>query len=473
MQHVSSNTASLDAPGKTGQDSRRTANQDSVSAQLSGGDQDSTGGSSQEKVPFLPKPFTDLASAGLNSAMVESLILKFLQSVGLGSGRRIAQELGLPYRLMPEFLTQLQNRKIVSLANTAAAGDFDYALTDIGRARATSYIEECAYVGTAPVPFSEYLLAVAAQTITTEYPKQSDLQLAFADLLISENLFRTLGPAINSGQGMFIFGAPGNGKTSIAERVTRCFGRTVWIPRVLDIEGQIVKLFDPTCHEPVAYKAGGRFRGDAPDARWIQIKRPTIIAGGELTMDSLEIRFDPLTRISEAPSQMKSNNGVFLIDDFGRQKMDPAELLNRWIIPLERRYDYLSLANGRKICVPFDQLIIFSTNLDPSTLVDEAFLRRIPYKIQMSDPTEEQFLEIFAILAGKFGFQHVDPSSLDYLIEQHYRKIGRPFRYCHPRDLLLQVRNHCIYNDFPLALKSEYFDIAALNYFTGTTCKAA
>ena len=204
-----------------------------------------------------------------------------------------------------------------------------------------------------------------------------------------------LGPAINSGRGMFLYGYPGNGKTSIAERITRCFGTTVWIPKVLDIEGQIIKLFDLANHEPIAAHRSGLLRDDDFDHRWIEIRRPTIIAGGELRMEDLEIHYDPLTKISEAPLQLKSNNGTFLIDDFGRQRMAPIELLNRWIVPLEKRYDFLCLANGKKIRVPFDQLILFSTNLEPKQLVDEAFLRRIPYKINATDPTEAMFRQMF------------------------------------------------------------------------------
>jgi hypothetical protein len=198
----------------------------------------------------------------------------------------------------------------------------------------------------------------------------------------------------------------------------------------------------------------------------VRITRPTIVAGGELTMDNLEIHFDPVTKISEAPLQMKSNLGTFLIDDFGRQRMAPIELLNRWIVPLEKRYDFLTLANGKKIRVPFDQLILFSTNLEPRDLVDEAFLRRIPYKILAPDPTEPMFRQMFAIFAPKLGFAQVDQAALDHLIDHHYRRVNRPFRCCQPRDLLLQVRNYCLYNDLPLELKPEYFDFAAANYFT-------
>ena len=262
--------------------------------------------------------------------------------------------------------------------------------------RAKLYFEECAYVGTAPVPFDDYLESVAAQTITTEHPQEADLRRAFSDLLISDEIFAMLGPAINSGRGMFLYGYPGNGKTSIAERITRCFGTTVWIPKVLVVEGQIIKLFDMANHEPIELETAGGLLDELDyDRRWVQIRRPTIVAGGELRMEDLEIHYDPATKISEAPLQLKSNLGTFLIDDFGRQRMQPIELLNRWIVPLEKRYDFLSLANGKKIRVPFDQLILFSTNLEPKQLVDEAFLRRIPYKINAADPTEPMFRKMF------------------------------------------------------------------------------
>jgi hypothetical protein len=183
-------------------------------------------------------------------------------------------------------------------------------------------------------------------------------------------------------------------------------------------------------------------------------------------LDDLEIHFDAVTKVSEAPLQLKSNLGTFLIDDFGRQRMQPVELLNRWIVPLEKRYDFLSLANGKKIRVPFDQLIIFSTNLEPRQLVDEAFLRRIPYKIEATNPTEEGFRKMIASLAAKLGFSSADEAAIEYLIQEHYQRIGRSFRCCHPRDLLLQVRSFCVYNDYPLELKPEYFDFAVSNYFT-------
>ncbi|MGP0064380.1 MAG: AAA family ATPase [Isosphaeraceae bacterium] len=421
------------------------------------------------KKPFVPRAVTNFEETGLNLAMIESLVLKFLVNNGTASGRRIAGELGLPFGPFPDFLRQLKNQQIVAYANSATANDYIYSLTDSGRMRAKLYFEENAYVGTAPVPFDDYLESVAAQTITTEHPREADLRRAFSDLLISDAIFAMLGPAINSGRGMFLYGYPGNGKTSIAERITRCFGSTVWIPRVLFVEGQIIKLFDMANHEPVPLESpGGLLDEFEADRRWVHIRRPTIVAGGELRMEDLEIHYDPTTKVSEAPLQLKSNLGTFLIDDFGRQRMQPIELLNRWIVPLEKRYDFLSLSNGKKIRVPFDQLILFSTNLEPKQLVDEAFLRRIPYKINATDPTEPMFRKMIDIFAPKLGFQEVDRAAVDYLVQHHYQRVGRPFRCCQPRDLLLQVRNYCIYNGLPLELKPEYFDFAAMNYFTVT-----
>jgi predicted ATPase with chaperone activity len=416
---------------------------------------------------FYPKAVESLDASGLNAVTLESLVLKFLLNTGMASGRRIASLLGLPFGPFPEFLRALKNQQILAYSNSTSANDYVYTLTDTGRARARMYVEECTYVGTAPVPFDDYLRSVAAQSIASEHPREEDLRRAFADLLIPRDTFRLLGPALNSGQGLFLYGSPGNGKTSIAERITRCFKTTVWVPEVILVEGQIVKLFDFASHEPVETERTQGLLDDSDyDRRWVQIKRPTIVVGGELRMEDLEIHFDPVTKVSEAPLQLKSNLGSFLIDDFGRQQVRPVELLNRWIVPLERHYDFLSLANGKKIRVPFDQLIIFSTNLAPAELVDEAFLRRIPYKINATDPDEEIFRELIEVCGPKLGFKEIDRAAVDHLVDCHYRQVGRPFRYCQPRDLLLQVRNYCIYNNIPLELKPDYFDFAAANYFT-------
>jgi predicted ATPase with chaperone activity len=383
-------------------------------------------------------------------------------------GGEIAKELCLPTQPIIDYLSFLKQQQILVYVGSSHMGDFTYTLTDAGRDRAARFMMESMYVGPAPVPLNAYVEAITAQTITAMQPREEDLRKAFSDLLISREMFNVLGPAINSGRGMFLYGAPGNGKTCIAERITRCFGDTIYIPRCLVVDGLIIKLFDAANHEEIACRQDSIFRKDHIDERWVRIRRPTIVAGGELTMNSLEVQYNATSKTCEAPLQMKSNCGTLLIDDFGRQRMAPIELLNRWIVPLEKRYDFLSLPTGKKVRVPFDQLIIFSTNLEPRELCDEAFLRRIPYKINVCDPTEAEFRQLFDLVGPQMGFEMdaAAKTALDHLIETHYRKVGRPFRCCQARDLTLQVRNRCLYLGQPLKLTPELFDHAVSAYFT-------
>jgi SpoVK/Ycf46/Vps4 family AAA+-type ATPase len=278
-------------------------------------------------------------------------------------------------------------------------------------------------------------------------------------------MLNQLGPAINAGKGMFIYGPPGNGKTTIAQRITRCFGQNILIPHSIVEGGRIIKMFDASCHKVIHSASESLFRQAEFDRRWVRIERPTVVVGGELTMDSLELKHDPVSNVSEASLQMKSNCGCLLIDDFGRQRINPTELLNRWIIPLENRVDYLTLSNGRKIEVPFEQLIIFSTNLEPHDLADDAFLRRIPFKVQVGDPSPEEFHLLFQIFASKYQVE-CPPPLVDYLIRTHYHGGSRPLRRCHARDLLEQIMYHCSYNEVPLEVTEQYLDRAVRNYFT-------
>jgi hypothetical protein len=414
---------------------------------------------------FLPVEPASIAAAGLSESEVEGLVLKYLLAKGDASGRDVAEQTRLPFVVLDALMRQMKYEQLLVYRGTSAMNDYIYQLTDLGRERARRLAEYCSYYGAAPVPLADYIGGVAAQSLTTQHPTCDDLQRAFEDLLINKRMLTRLGPAINSGRGMFLFGAPGNGKTSIAERVTRAFGQYIWIPRAIGIDGEIIRLFDPTSHEEAPLPANtALWDGAQIDKRWIRIRRPTIVVGGELTMDNLEVTINTSTGISEAPVQLKSNCGTLVIDDFGRQKMSVDQLLNRWIVPLEKRYDFLNLPNGKKIQVPFDQLIVFSTNLEPKDLVDDAFLRRIPYKIEVSDPSEAEFRDLFRLMCPKLGFEH-EEQAIDYLIETHYKAIGRPFRCCQPRDLLQQVKNHCLYQKLPPVLSREYFDIAVDNYF--------
>jgi hypothetical protein len=412
--------------------------------------------------PGEPETF---AKAGLSESEVENLILKLLAARSEASGRDISEHLRLPFRLMGPLLQQMKDDQLVGHRAAAMVGDYIFILTIPGRERAKRLAEHCTYYGSAPVPLADYVNAVGRQTIANQHPTEEDLHRAFADLLIDKKMLLRLGPAINSGRGLFLFGAPGNGKTSIAERVTKAFGEHVWIPRAISVDGELMRLFDPSMHEEAPIESdGGLLDNRKIDHRWVRIKRPTIVVGGELTMDSLEVTLNTATGVSESPVQMKSNCGTLVIDDFGRQRMTTDELLNRWIVPLEKRYDFLNLASGKKIQVPFDQLIIFSTNLEPKDLVDDAFLRRIPYKIEVIDPDEAAFRKLLEIMGRSLGVKY-DANAVDYLVKTHYLGVGRPFRCCQPRDLLLQIRNYCSYVKQPPVMNEANFDFAVENYF--------
>lgn len=414
---------------------------------------------------FLPIEPTSFREADLTDSEVEALVQKYLHARGSATGRNVAEQVRLPFALIDALMRDMKDAQLVVHRKDAPMNDYEYQLSEMGRERARRLALSCTYFGSAPVSLEDYIKGIEAQSIDKQNPNPQDLNDAFDDLILNKKILDRLGPAINSGRGMFLYGPPGNGKTSIAERITRVFGQHIWIPRSLTIQGEIVRLFDPACHEEISLPNNASIYDNRRiDNRWVRIRRPTIVAGGELTMTSLEVTTNHTTGISEAPLQLKSNCGVLLIDDFGRQKISIAELLNRWIVPLEKRHDYLNLANGKKICVPFDQLIVFSTNLEPRELVDEAFLRRIPYKIEVMDPSIEEFHKLFEVMGQRLGFTY-NAKAIDSLIQQHYRKTDRPLRFCHPRDLLLQIRNHCTYYSEELLMTEEHFNRAIENYF--------
>jgi hypothetical protein len=415
---------------------------------------------------WLPIEPDSLAAAGLSDGEVEALVLKTLNGRAEASGRSISDHLKLPFRIIDPLLHSLKQDRLVAHKGAAAMNDYVYQLTELGRERGKKFAEHCSYYGSAPVPLATYIDSVKHQTLTDQHPTEDDLHRAFEDLLIDKKMLIRLGPAINSGRGLFLFGAPGNGKTSIAERITKAFGQAIWIPRAIGVDGEIMRMYDPGMHEAMPLPASeGLLDNRKIDGRWVRIRRPTIVVGGELTMDHLEVTLNTSTNVSEAPVQLKSNCGTLVIDDFGRQRMTTDQLLNRWIVPLEKRYDFLNMASGKKIQVPFDQLIVFSTNLEPKDLVDDAFLRRIPYKIEVTDPDETAFRQLLKIMAEKLGVEYSEDAA-NYLMEKHYKRINRPLRCCQPRDLILQVRNYCRYTNTPSKLTPETLDFAVENYFS-------
>jgi len=414
---------------------------------------------------FHPAEPRSIEDTGLSITFVEALVCKYLLVVGSASGRGIAKQICLPFGALEGVYQSLRSRQILVHTGSAPLSDYNYTLTEQGRERAQSFSEACAYVGPAPVPLIDYVLSVEAQTIRAESPQRDQLQKAFEGISVDQNMFESLGPAINSGAGMFLYGAPGNGKSTLAKRITMCFGQQIWVPHAVIEDGQIIKVYDAAYHEPVEEKEHSLLKAAEFDRRWVRIRRPTVVVGGEMTMDTLEIRHDPRSNVSEAPLQMKSNCGCLLVDDFGRQRIEPAELLNRWIVPLENRHDFLTLSTGKKIQVPFEQLIIFSTNLEPADLVDEAFLRRIPYKIEIGNPSEEEYHALFRIYSKQFECEY-NEQVVNYLLDTHYRAAKRPLRRCHPRDLLGQIRNYCAYNGLPLEMRPDHFDRVVKSYFT-------
>ena len=420
--------------------------------------------------PFTPEAPRSLEETGLEDHQLEALVLKFLLNRGVASGAAIATQVRLPFAMTAEFLRGLKESQLVAHRRSSGVlGDFEFQLTDKGIAQSKRYLAQSTYYGAAPVPFHDYVAAVAAQSVNKETITPRRLHAALADLSLSDQMLSRLGQAMTAGRALFLYGLPGNGKTSIAERLTAAFGSEIWIPRAILCDADIVRVYDPMLH--VEVPASGLTQSDDLDRRWIRIRRPTIVVGGELTMNNLEITVNETVGILEAPLQLKSNCGTLVIDDFGRQRMTTDQLLNRWIVPLEKQFDYLNFPSGKKVQVPFDQIIVFSTNLDPERLVDEAFLRRIPYKIEAKDPSETEFRTLLKAMASKFDIAFCE-ATVEYLLAKHYRPVNRPLRYCHTRDLMLQIKHLCDYHSQPREMTLNHIDIAVANYFSATATRS-
>jgi predicted ATPase with chaperone activity len=389
------------------------------------------------------------------------LILKLLLQRGAVAGRAIGDHLGLAFAAIEPLLGRLKTDQLVVYRGASALGDYCYQLTEKGVAAAQRALAQGSYFGAVPVPFEDYLASVQEQSIRRHRPRMADILPVFADMELDPMLLNQLGQALNAGKGFFLYGTPGNGKTSIAERVSEVFGQFIWIPRTLVVDGHLIRLFDPCAHEEAPVESTSQ---RPIDRRWVRIRRPSIVVGGELVFESLDLALNTETGVSEAPFQLKSNCGTLVIDDFGRQRISTVELLNRWIVPLDRGHDYLHLPGGKSLRVPFDQILVFSTNLQPRDLVDEAFLRRIPYKIEVRDPTEDEFHKLLVQYAAKFEVAY-QRAACEYLVDRHFRQAGRVLRRCHARDLVAQVHHFCRFNELAPALLPKNFDMAVMNYF--------
>jgi MoxR-like ATPase len=424
---------------------------------------------------FVPPPMTKLEDTGLSLLWLQDLALKIFYFQGYLTGFKAAEELSLPFAgVVDQILETLKREKLIEVKSSQMGlgeGSYQYAITGAGIVRAREALDRSQYAGPAPVPIEAYNESIRHQSRGRVAINSRTMRQILSQLVLSETTFQRLGPAMNSGTSIFLYGPPGNGKTSVA----KAFGNLVlsqvmYIPYALYLDGQIVKLYDSVNHQLAPETdsqtpgTGGLRTTVRRDPRWIKIRRPFIMVGGELTLEGLDLVFDDTNKFYEAPFQVKANGGILLIDDFGRQQVRPRDLLNRWIVPLENRVDYLTLHTGRKIEIPFDVLVVFSTNLPPRDLVDEAFLRRLRHKIEISDPSFEDYREIFKRVSQQKGIPYND-QGLAYLLEVYYIRCNRKMRASHPRDLCDQILDIARYLSSEPSMSKEMIDRASQAYF--------
>ena len=413
-----------------------------------------------------PEP-KSVEEAGLSLGFLQDLALRFLYYGGVASGIELAHEMCLPWSgVVSEVVDFMIQEKQVALSGGKGFGraSVDFILTERGREAAREALLRTTYTGPAPVPMAAYIKALRDQHASFTPPSRADLEQALAHLVLEPGFVDRVGPALRASRSLFLYGPPGNGKTSIAESLATALKGQIFIPNAVEIDGQVIKIFDPIAHREIPLDGGSPegSRGQL-DRRWRLSLRPVVIAGGELTLETLDLIWNRDTRFYEAPYQMKANGGLLLIDDFGRQRVHPTDLLNRWIVPLEKHVDYLTLHTGKKFEVPFDELVVFSTNLDPIDLVDDAFLRRIKYKIEVGDPSEAAYRQIFQRGCESLGVPF-DEGALDYILDVWYRQPGQDLRACHPRDLLQILTDAAVYRGAAPVLSRDLVDHACRSF---------
>lgn len=412
-----------------------------------------------------------ISDTGLEITFIGDLLSKHLASSGALSLSSLSRRLSLPAKIVEEVIHFLrQEARVEVLGTQTEEGDLRYSLTDRGRALAAIASEISGYAGAAPISFEQYVKLVAEQSIHDRSVGETDMRHAFKDVVLPEDLLNRIGPSLNSGRSIFIYGPAGTGKTYITQRFSRVFRDSVYIPRAILVHDAVLSVYDPVMHRSIS-----GMQSDAPsinvenavDERFVLCERPAIVVGGELTASMLEIQYDPHTKEHRAPLQMKANNGIFIVDDMGRQRVSPQEVFNRWIVPMEEKRDYLSLGSGRHFGVPFDVVLVFSTNMNPTDLADEAFLRRIGYKIEFPYLTENQYGQIWKQQCNERGIPF-DMETLNYAVNELHRRNSTPLLPCHPRDLLGLCIDKATYSGQPRLVTNEILDWAWNNYFAET-----
>jgi hypothetical protein len=415
---------------------------------------------SRAEVESLGPPTPEeLSETGIHDAFLCDLTLKHVAMLPEPTTASVADRLQLPRALTEELLYHLYREKLIEMRLQSAVGSTRYAMLDHGWEKVARLQSQSGYLGPAPVSLADYTHMMKLQAVPSRTASMEAVRSAFSDLILPDSLLQTLGCVINSRSSLFLTGLPGTGKTAVSERMNAALFGFIWIPYAVEIDGQIIRVFDAHCHRPVP----ARNSALEHDRRWVEIERPLVIVAGELTLDNTDLTWSESAKFYEAPFQVKSNGGTLVIDDFGRQRVQPQELLNRWILPLERRVDFLTLHNGKKIEVPFEQLVVFSTNLEERDLVDEAFLRRMGYRARVEPPTPAAFVEIFKRVASVRGVA-IDQECINHLL-QKYVSEKRMMKGCEPRDLLNKVTDICVFEGQALQLTPELIDLAWGNYF--------
>ena len=428
----------------------------------------------RRRSPRVPQTLDDL---GLSEEFIIDLLLKTLYAQGARTGHQLVESLCLPFPFVDEQILMLQQRRLVEVRGTSGPSRASYVfdLTGAGRDRAREASASNQYVGAAPVPLAQYRAWVEAQTIRLAHVTRAEVDEGFSWLVLAPGMIDQIGPAINSAKSMFLYGESGNGKTAMAETIARLLGGSIFVPYAIEVDGQIMVLYDPVYHHKVRDEAAPDRPAEAMDSLWVdgggdhdrryvRVKRPVVLTGGELTLDQLDLQYDQHTKMYQAPFQMKANGGVLIVDDFGRQRVPPRDLLNRWIVPLEKKVDFLTLHTGNKFPVPFDCLLIFATNIAPSELVEEAFLRRIHYKIRAESPTRQEYEEIFQRCCAAAGITY-HPGAVEQVYLDFYKVFSIAPRGCHPRDIVDHLGDIAKFMEQEPMLSRELVERACRSYF--------
>lgn len=426
---------------------------------------------------FISQPQT-VEETGLSFSLLLDLCIKTIYYAGRPEMRVIASQLALTFHIVQELLNFLKREQLCEVVGSAGLGEqnYQYALSSRGAEKAEEVVARGNYVGPAPVPLQKYVEMLERQSVKRLSADQETVERALSKLILSERTLTSVGPAVNSGKAILLYGGSGNGKSTMAKAIGEMLDGEILVPHALETSGQIIKIFDARVHQEVESPPAVERRADDPgsalplrverrrDRRWVLIRRPVLMVGGELTLGDLELRYDTVSKFYMAPLQVKANGGVLVIDDLGRQIVQPRELLNRWIVPMDKGWDHFTLQTGESIEIPFDVVLVFSTNLPPAQLGDEAFFRRIPHKVEIPNPSREEFVRILEQACRERDISFSQEAAT-YLLEHHYVEAGRVLRGCHPRDLMGLLSGIARYRGQAPTLTPDLIDRACESYF--------